>query len=61
MEGIADNIVRKMTGHRSEELERSKHFSPEFSKQTTELIAGKLLEKLGAQKGRQSPKMKKLE
>jgi hypothetical protein len=35
-----------MTGHRSEELERYKHLSPEFSKQTTELIAGKLVEEL---------------
>ena len=31
-----------MTGHRSEELERYKHLSPEFSRQTTKLIAGKL-------------------
>jgi integrase len=30
MEGVADAIIRKMTGHRSEELERYKHFSPEF-------------------------------
>jgi integrase len=47
MEGVADAIIRKMTGHRSDELERYKHFSPEFKKQTTELIAGKLLEELG--------------
>ena len=46
MEGVADAIIRKMTGHRSEELERYKHFSPTFKKQTTELIAGKLLEEL---------------
>ena len=46
MEGVADAIIRKMTGHRSDELERYKHFSPEFKKQTTELIAGKLLEEL---------------
>jgi len=45
MEGVADAIMRKMTGHRSEELERYKHFSPEFKKQTTESTAGKLLEK----------------
>jgi hypothetical protein len=50
MEGVADAIIRKMTGHRSEELERYKHFSPEFKKQTTELIAGKLLEELGGTK-----------
>jgi hypothetical protein len=46
MEGVADAIIRKMTGHRSDELERYKHFSPEFKQQTTELIAGKLLEEL---------------
>ena len=46
MEGVADTVNRKMTGHRSDELERYKHFSPEFSGQTTELIAGKLVEEL---------------
>jgi integrase len=46
MEGVADAIIRKMTGHRSEELERYKHFSPAFQQQTTGLIAGKLLEEL---------------
>ncbi len=46
MEGVADAIIRKMTGHRSEELERYKHFSPEFMKQTTGLIAGRLTEEL---------------
>jgi integrase len=46
MEGVADAIIRKMTGHRSDELERYKHFSPEFKQQTTELIAGKLIEEL---------------
>ena len=40
-----DNF-RKMTGHRSEELERYKHFSPEFMKQTTGLIAGRLTDEL---------------
>lgn len=47
MEGVADAIIRKMTGHCSEELERYKHFSPEFKKQTSELIAGRLIEELG--------------
>ncbi len=28
MEGVADAIIRKMAGRRSEELERYKHFSP---------------------------------
>ena|GEM_PF-1874469 len=36
-----------MTGHRSEELERYKHFSPDFKNQTTKLVAGKLSEELG--------------
>ena len=35
-----------MTGHRSNELERYKHLFPKFTKQTTELIAGKLVEEL---------------
>jgi integrase len=42
IEGVADAIIRKMTGHRSEELERYKHFSPTFKAQTVELIAGQL-------------------
>lgn len=42
IKGVADNVIGKMTGHRSEELERYKHFSPEFQQQTTELIASKL-------------------
>ena len=39
IEGVSDAIIRKMTEHRSEELERYKHLSPEFTRQTTELIA----------------------
>ena len=35
-----------MTGHNSEEPERYKHLSPEFSRQTSDLIAGKLGEEL---------------
>jgi hypothetical protein len=46
IKGISDAIIRKMTGYRSEELERYKHLSPEFSRQTTELIAGKLMDEL---------------
>ena len=46
MESVTHAITRKMTRRRSEELERYKHLSPEFSKQTTELIAGKLVEEL---------------
>ena len=46
IEGVSDAIIRKMTGHRSDELERYKHLSPAFSQQTTELIAGKLVDEL---------------
>jgi hypothetical protein len=46
IEAVSDAIIRKMTGHRSEELERYKHLSPEFSRQTTGLITGKLVEEL---------------
>ncbi|HEY0429707.1 MAG TPA: hypothetical protein VGC76_18135 [Pyrinomonadaceae bacterium] len=46
IEGVSDAIIRKMTGHRSDELERYKHLSPSFSQQTTELIAGKLADEL---------------
>ena len=46
IEGVSDAIIRKMTGRRSDELERYKHLSPEFSQQTTELIAGKLVDEL---------------
>ena len=41
-ESVADAMIRKMTGHRSDELERHKHFSPAFKQQTVELIAGQL-------------------
>ncbi|MEJ2145463.1 MAG: site-specific integrase [Acidobacteriota bacterium] len=41
--GIADSIVRKVTGHRSRELERYQHLSPELRKQTVELIAQALI------------------
>ena len=46
IEGVSDAIIRKMTEHRSDELERYKHLSPEFTRQTTELIAGKLVDEL---------------
>jgi len=46
IEGVADAIIRKMTGHRSEELERYKHLSPAFKQQTVELIAGQLSRRL---------------
>jgi hypothetical protein len=47
---VSDVIIRKMTGHRSNELERYKHMSPAFSQQTTELIAGKLMDALDGTK-----------
>jgi len=46
IEGVADAIIRKMTGHRSEEMERYKHLSPTFKQQTVELIAGQLSRQL---------------
>jgi integrase len=39
MKGIPDAMISKMTGHRSRELKRYQHLSPEFKKQTVELIA----------------------
>jgi integrase len=51
IEGVSDAIIRKMTGHRSDELERYKHFSPAFKQQTVELIAGQLTERLGTNWG----------
>ena len=51
MEGVPDAIIRKMTGHRSEELERYKHLSGSFRRQSVELIAGQLTEELGRPNG----------
>lgn len=42
MKGIPDAMISKMTGHRSRELKRYQHLSPEFKKQTVEMIAGEL-------------------
>jgi hypothetical protein len=39
MQGIPGDIVRKITGHRSRELERYHHLSPAFRAQTVGLIA----------------------
>ncbi|MGB9177764.1 MAG: tyrosine-type recombinase/integrase, partial [Pyrinomonadaceae bacterium] len=59
IEGVADAIIRKMTGHRSEELERYKHFSPTFKQQTVELIAGQLTDELrGTKRGTPSENTK---
>ena len=39
MQGIPGDVVRKITGHRSRELERYQHLSPTFRAQTVDLIA----------------------
>ena len=39
MQGILGDIVRKITGHRSRELERYQHLSPVFRAQKVDLIA----------------------
>jgi hypothetical protein len=46
MEGVPDAIIRKMTGHRSEELERYKHLDPNFASQSVERIGGRIAEKI---------------
>jgi hypothetical protein len=51
IEGVPDAIIRKMTGHRSEELERYKHLSASFKQQSVELIAGQLTRQLGTKLG----------
>jgi len=43
MQGIPGDVVRKITGHRSRELERYQHLSPAFRAQTVDLIAHVLL------------------
>ena len=43
MQGIPGDVVRKITGHRSRELERYQHLSPLFRAQTVDLIAQVLL------------------
>jgi integrase len=42
LEGIPEAIIRKLTGHRSRELERYEHLSPMLRQQTVDLIAKKL-------------------
>ncbi len=42
LEGIPEAIIRKLTGHRSRELERYEHLSPNLKRQTVELIARNL-------------------
>ncbi|HKC63469.1 MAG TPA: hypothetical protein VKB86_07520 [Pyrinomonadaceae bacterium] len=40
IEDVPDEIIRKLTGHRGEELQRYKHFSAPFLQQTGERIEG---------------------
>jgi hypothetical protein len=42
LRGIPEAIIKKLTGHRSRELERYEHLSPVIKRQTVELIAKKL-------------------
>jgi integrase len=42
LNGIPEAIIRKLTGHRSRELERYGHLSPGLKRQTVELIARQL-------------------
>jgi integrase len=42
LRGIPEAIIRKLTGHRSRELERYEHLSPILRRQTVELIAKEL-------------------
>ncbi len=45
LSGIPEAIIRKLTGHRSRELERYEHLSPGLKRQTVDLIALALSEK----------------
>ena len=58
MGGVSDAIIRKLTGHRSEELERYKHFSPTFRQETVDLIADELSEAPGTNLGTSHQKEK---
>ena len=42
LRGIPEAVIRKLTGHRSRELERYEHLSPLLKQQTVELIAQEL-------------------
>jgi len=45
LSGIPEAIIRKLTGHRSRELERYEHLSPGLKRQTVDLIALALSDK----------------
>jgi len=44
--GVPEEIVRKLTGHRSKELERYQHLSEQTKQQTADIIAEELLEQI---------------
>jgi hypothetical protein len=48
--GVPDPIVRKITGHRSRELERYQHLTPELRALTVNLIATELFRAKHARK-----------
>src|SRR5437667_5829549 len=52
--GLPDPIVRKITGHRSRELERYQHLTPELRALTVNLIATELFRATRARKERES-------
>jgi hypothetical protein len=52
--GVPDPIVRKVTGHRSRELERYQHLTPELRALTVNLIATELFRGKRARKERES-------
>ena len=52
---VPDAIVRKLTGHRSRELERYQHLTPELRAMTVNLIATALFRAKRAKKERGTP------
>ena len=52
--GVPDAIVRKVTGHRSRELERYQHLTPELRALTVNLIATELFRARRARKEREN-------
>jgi hypothetical protein len=52
--GVPDPIVRKVTGHRSRELERYQHVTPELRALTVNMIATELFRGKRARKERES-------
>ena len=52
--GVPDPIVRKITGHRSRELERYQHLTPELRALTVNLIATELFRAKRARKEREN-------